>query len=272
MLKRLLMLGLSLLVSSFNLDQANTTVYLSGAAYCGKENYDKMLLVGPASGFVYKETLYDVKTDLQGYVGYLPEKKSIYVVLRGSSSVLNWLDDFELRLVEYKSWSDCGCYVHNGFYKSVQGVTNRTLSVVKVLKKRFPSYKVVLTGHSYGASTAQLLGMELEKEGIKVELYNYGQPRVGDAKYAGFVNTVIEDYWRFTHDRDIVPHVPPIVTLGYLHSCREVFEDETGKLEICSEVDCEDPSCSKRYSISETNVEDHSYYLGHRVNCENSVL
>ena len=272
MLKKLLLFGLSLLTNSYNLDQAQTSVYLSSAAYCGREKYDKMVLVGDAFGFVYKETLYDMKTDLQGYIGYLPSKKTIYVVLRGSSSVLNWLDDFELRLVKYKTWPDCDCYVHNGFYKSVQGVTNNTLSVVKLLKRKYPTYKVVLTGHSYGASTAELLGMELVKEGIKVEIYNYGKPRVGDAKYAGFVNTVIRDYWRFTHNRDIVPHVPPIMALGYLHSCREVFEDERGELQICSEVDCEDPSCSNQYSISETNVDDHSYYLGHRVDCENSVL
>lgn len=259
------------LVNGYDKEQANTCVYLSGAAYCGKENYETMVLTGPASGFVYKETLYDVKTDLQGYIGYLSSKKTIYVVLRGSSSVLNWLDDFEIRLVDYTTWPSCGCKVHNGFYKSAQGVTNKTLETVKILKKKFPTYNVVMTGHSYGASTAQLIGMELEKEGINVEIYNYGQPRVGESKYAGFVNTIIKDYWRFTHDRDVVPHVPPITGLNYLHSCREVFEDEIGDLHICSEANCEDPRCANQYSITETNADDHSYYLGHRVDCEHST-
>lgn len=258
-------------INGYDKEQANTCVYLSGAAYCGKENYEKMVLAGPASSFVYKETLYDIKTDLQGYIGYLSSKKTIYVVLRGSSSALNWLDDFEIRLVDYTSWPSCDCKVHNGFYKSSQSVTNRTLETVKILKKRFPTYKVVMTGHSYGASTVQLLAMELEKSGIKVEIYNYGQPRVGESKYAGFVNTVIKDYWRFTHNRDVVPHVPPIAGLGYLHSCREVFEKETGKIRVCSEVDCEDPSCAAQYSLLETNADDHSYYLGHRLDCEHST-
>lgn len=257
--------------SVYNKDQANTCVYLSGAAYCGKENYETMVLRGPATGFVYKETLYDIKTDLQGYIGYLVSKKSIYVVLRGSSSVLNWLDDLQIRLVDYASWPTCNCKVHNGFYKSALSVTNRTLETVTILKKKFPTYTVIITGHSYGASTAQLIGMELEKAGINVEIYNYGQPRVGESNYAGFVNTVIQDYWRFTHDKDVVPHVPPSAGLGYLHSCREVFESETGKLRVCSEADCEDPSCANQYSISETNADDHSYYLGHRVDCEHSI-
>jgi hypothetical protein len=113
--------------------------------------------------------------------------------------------------------------------------------------------------------------MELEKKGFRVEIYNYGQPRVGDAKYAGFVNTIISDYWRFTHNKDIVPHVPPISVFGYLHSCREVFEDENGVLKICSESNCEDPKCANQFSLAETNSNDHSFYLAHKVDCENSV-
>ena len=259
-------------VKAYDLEQATICEYLSGAAYCGKENYATMILDGPAKGFIYQTTLYDVKTDLQGYIGYLKSKKSIYVALRGSSSALNWLDDVEIRLVDYTTWPTCGCKVHRGFYKSAQGVTNKTIEIVNILKKRFPTYSVVMTGHSYGASTVQLLSMELEKSGINVEIYNYGQPRVGDAKYAGFVNTVISEYWRFTHNKDMVPHVPPITGLGYLHSCREVFEDENGELHLCSEAEGEDPMCSGQYSITETNVDDHDYYLGRRIDCDNSVI
>ena len=74
---------LFLLTKSSTLDytQLNTGVWLSGAAYCGKENYETMQVGGPASGFIYKDTLYDEKTDLQGYVGVLPSTNSIYVVI-----------------------------------------------------------------------------------------------------------------------------------------------------------------------------------------------
>jgi hypothetical protein len=113
--------------------------------------------------------------------------------------------------------------------------------------------------------------MELVKMGINSQLYNYGQPRIGDTKYAGFVNTIIKDYWRFTHNKDIVPHLPPFAGFGYLHSCREVFEDETGILKICSETNCEDAKCANQYSLSETNSVDHSYYLGRRIDCEHSI-
>jgi hypothetical protein len=255
----------------YDLTQLTTGVWLSGAAYCGKDNYKTMKLDGPATGFVYKDTLYDIKTDLQGYTGILSNTKTIYVALRGSSSLINWLDDLEVRLIPYTTFPECNCNVHTGFYKSALGVRNKTIDTVKLLKKIYPTYSLVITGHSYGASVGQLLAMELIKEGINVKLYNYGQPRVGDDKYAAFVNTKINEYWRTTHNKDIVPHVPPITSFGYLHSCREIFEDINGILNICSAINCEDPKCADQYSLSETNADDHSYYLGHRVSCEEST-
>lgn len=256
--------------NGYDIYEAQRSVYLSGAAYCGKENYKTMQLDGPASGFVVEDILYDIKTDLQGYVGYMKDYKNIYVVLRGSSSVMNWLDDFEIKLVPYNTFPECNCKVHNGFYKSALGVKNKTVATVKLLKQRFPKYNVIVTGHSYGAACGQLLAMELEKEGINVDVYDFGQPRVGNKMYADFVNTVIQDHWRFVHNKDTVPHVP-IESMGYLHSCREVFEGADGNLKTCSEVNCEDPTCGEQYKLVETNTEDHSYYLGHRVDCEQST-
>lgn len=259
-------------VLSYDSTQLNTGVWLSGAAYCGKDNYKTMILGGPASGFIYKDTLYDVKTDLQGYIGILPTTKTIYVVIRGSSSVMNWLDDFEIKLVPYNTFPECNCTVHYGFYNSALGVASKTIDTVKMLQKQYTGYSVVVTGHSYGASCGQLLAMELSKNGVHAKLYDYGQPRVGDAKYAAFVNTKITEYYRTTHNKDIVPHVPPTEVLGYLHSCREIFEDSTGKLTVCSATNCEDPMCADQYKLSQTNGDDHSYYLGHHLTCEDSTV
>ena len=259
-------------VLSYDSFQLNVGVWLSGAAYCGKDKYNTMILKGPASGFIYKETLYDIKTDLQGYIGVLPTTQSIYVVIRGSSSIINWLDDFEVKLVPYNSFPECNCSVHYGFYNSALGVVTKTLDTIKLLKIQYPGYSIVVTGHSYAASCGQLLAMELIKNGINVKLYNYGQPRVGDANYAAFVNTKIKEYYRTTHNKDIVPHVPPIEGFGYQHSCREIFEDSDGNLNLCSEINCEDPNCADQFSLIKTNTKDHSYYLGHHLSCEESIV
>ena len=46
--------------TTYDSTQLSTCVWLSGAAYCGKEKYPSMKLSGPASGFIYKDTLYDI--------------------------------------------------------------------------------------------------------------------------------------------------------------------------------------------------------------------
>lgn len=257
--------------ATIDLNHLSTGVWLSGAAYCAKEQYKTMNIGGPATGFVYKDTLYDIKTDLQGYIGTLSTTKTIYIALRGSSSIMNWMDDFEVKLVSYSTYPECNCNVHNGFYRSTLGITNKTIETVHMLKRQYTDYQVVVTGHSYGASCGQLLAMELEKAGIRTKLYNYGQPRVGNSKYAVFTNSILIEYWRATHNKDMVPHLPP-TQFNYVHSCQEIFEDVNQTLHECSKRNCEDPLCTDQYSLTQTNTEDHLYYLGHRLSCDESTI
>jgi hypothetical protein len=259
-------------ISCYSLEQLTNGVWLSGAAYCGKDKYPTMKLAGPVSDFVYDSTIYDPKTDLQGFIGKFDSTKSIHVVLRGSSSKMNWLDDFEINKVTYESFPECNCKVHNGFYKSARNVVNSTINSVNLLLKFNPGYDVYVNGHSYGGSSGHLLAMELVKYGIKPHVYDYGQPRPGDKTFATFSKNKLQNYWRTTHNKDMVPHVPPIEGFGYYHSCGEIFEDNNGALHTCSSTVCEDPKCADQYALYQTNTDDHYYYLGHRVSCENSTI
>lgn len=250
-----------------------SNVWLSGAAYCNKENYKTMQIsTGLASDFEVKSVLYDWLTDLQGFIGILPSQESINVIIRGTSSVKNWIDDFQIRLVSYNTFPECNCSVHHGFYNSALRVINQTIDIIKVLVYQNPSYKIIFSGHSYGAAVNQLLSMEIVKYGYKVSIYNFGQPRVGDVKYAQFVNQMIPELYRVVHNADIVPHVPPNQILGYYHSCQEIFEDKDGVLIDCDKYNCQDLNCSSRYKLKETTVEDHYVYLGHELSCNASIV
>ena len=46
-------------------------------------------------------------------------------------------------------------------------------------------------------------------------------------------------------------------------------KDESGNLNECTI--CEDPKCADKYRLSQTNTADHSYYLGHFLDCGNST-
>ena len=66
--------------------------------------------------------------------------------------------------------------------------------------------------------------------------------------------------------------LPVLYGFGYQHSCREIFEDSTGKLTLCSDYNCEDPKCADQFNLVQTNGDDHTYYLGHKLSCEESTI
>ena len=258
-------------VSAYDVHQSQISVWLSGAAYCDKEHYDSMIVGGPAHNFELAAILYDPKTDLQGFTGINKSEQTIYVAFRGSSSILNWIDDAEAVRITYDTFPDCDCSVHSGFYKATNHLKKGTIESVIKLQQKYGFHNVVVTGHSLGAAIAQLISMELYAVNIDNQVFNFGQPRIGNSDYAAFVNKLTAGIlWRFTHNKDPVPHIP-FTSLGYLHACREVFEQESGVLTECSNTNCEDPSCANQYSFSKTKASDHEYYLEHYLDCEAST-
>jgi hypothetical protein len=66
--------------------QAEKSLWLSSAAYCEPSTYlTRSFSSGPTAGFVATHHIQDTATDTQGFVGYLPSDKSIYVAFRGST-------------------------------------------------------------------------------------------------------------------------------------------------------------------------------------------
>jgi triacylglycerol lipase len=264
-------LSSSSVFGDWQLKQANISVWLSGAAYCHKTEYTAMKIGGPATGFEVTHVLYNKTSDLHGFAGILSETKTIYLVFRGTKSILNWMEDIEIQLVPH-SLCDAPSHVHLGFYESSLGIREQAVNALTNLRKIHPDYQVLITGHSYGAAVSQLIGMEIQEMMSDVEIYNFGQPRVGDANYSACVNKIFSEHlYRFVHDRDIVPHLP--TAYRYRHSCREIFETADGDLITCGndEMLCEDPACSSQYALQETAVEDHYFYLGHEFACETSI-
>jgi hypothetical protein len=252
--------------SSYNAAQAQTSLWLSLAAYCGKSNYKSHVFKGPTTGFVLTTVISDVSTDTEGFVGYLPSDSSIYVVYRGSESIRNWISNLDAFKTAYTSFPECNCQVHKGFYAAEQAVISGVINEVKRLKLLYPKYNVKTTGHSLGAALAQITSMDLVKAGYSTTVYNFGQPRTGDQAYATFANNEV-DTWRIVHNQDIVPHLPLTTGMEYYHVCREEFEDEKHNLKTC-DSSCEDKTCSDQFPVSSTNVDDHLLYLNMVVSCD----
>lgn len=249
--------------------QSRIGIVLSSIAYCGKDEYNKISFSGILDGFSVYNILHDRKTDMQGYIGILDSTKSIYVVLRGTDSRLNIINDLKFKKTKYLDRA-CNCYVHTGFYEISNRIKDTIISNIKNIKKKYNNYDVILTAHSLGAAVHSLLILELYKVNISAFLYNYGQPRVGDKNFARFFNNKIKNYYRYTHYKDIIPHIPPI-NINYYHSCGEIYEDENGRFKNCSKTNCEDSTCSEQFNLVETNVPDHLFYFNQSVSCQNSL-
>lgn len=81
-----------------------------------------------------------------------------------------------------------GCKVHRGFFASYSSVSKTILRDVAKLKSQYPESKLVTTGHSLGGALAILCAAELMHTFGKVDyVYTFGQPRVGNKKFADWV-------------------------------------------------------------------------------------
>lgn len=92
-----------------------------------------------------------------------PTREEIVVAFRGSSSLRNWIADFDFILVSYDYCDDC--YVHDGFLSSWEEIKTYAFSYVESAFTSYPDYTLVVTGHSLGAAVATLAGTEFREEG-----------------------------------------------------------------------------------------------------------
>ncbi|RYG70456.1 lipase family protein [archaeon] len=172
---------------------------------------------------------------MQGFVGYLPTKESIFVVFRGSTSIGDWLNNLDALLTDYPLCRDCR--VHKGFYLAQQSAMSLVRSAVQTLKQQFPSYRVVVTGHSLGAALATLTALQLHAEGPEetVRLFHFGSPRVGNTAFATFASKTLADRSRLTHHKDMVPHCPmhERCVNVYVHLCMDVCVCVYACVDIC---------------------------------------
>lgn len=194
--------------------------------------------------------------DTNGYIGYTPSQQTIYVAFRGSESIKNWIDNLDAILTSYPLCSKCE--VHKGFYRAEQDSINNVISVVKDLKSKYPSYSVIVTGHSLGAALATLTILDLQQAGItSLRLFNYGSPRIGNDEFAQYASNALKDHSRVTHHKDMVVHSP--MHERFTHINGEYYQPgDAVELQVCSGY--EDSSCSYQWHL--TNIDDHLSYLG----------
>ncbi|KAI9293109.1 alpha/beta-hydrolase, partial [Neoconidiobolus thromboides FSU 785] len=151
--------------------------------------------------------------------------------------------------------------VHLGFKQARDALSLVYTPVVKDLLKNNPGFKLVVTGHSLGGAIANLAAIDLQASQQlswgNIQLFTYGQPRVGNSDFATWFDSLSLLSTRVTNNKDIVPHVPPR-SMSFNHYFVEMWL-HNNQAKICSTSQIEDPSCSLSTEPF-LSVDDHLTY------------
>ena len=109
--------------------------------------------------------------------------------------------------------NDTSILVHSGFNHALfyDDLPIKLLNHVTHLRKKYPTYKLYVTGHSLGAALSQLFSLYLSEylpQDIIINNLNYGCPKVGNKEWAHVMNRRKQiSSWRYVHNKDIVPRL-----------------------------------------------------------------
>jgi triacylglycerol lipase len=188
--------------------------------------------------------------DLQAFLAKRDD--CLLLSFRGSiASLNNWVGNFNAEQTDFGSSFAIGDIgkTHRGFtYGLTHSLWMQILTAIDSLDAL--TEPLWITGHSLGGAFAVLAAAAFyfSKRRPVAGLYTFGQPRVGDMKFAvTFDSQLMAQHYRFVNAADIVPHVPPpilpvfvpphlwppsspIEFLTYNHTGRVLMFDDNGDL------------------------------------------
>ncbi|KAK8139677.1 hypothetical protein PG984_000800 [Apiospora sp. TS-2023a] len=183
------------------------------------------------------------------------QRGAIIVAFRGTYSITNTVVDLSTVPQECDN-----CTVHMGFLASWKVARHSVLPALKPLVSRYPDYPIHLVGHSLGGAVAALAALEMKVVlgWDNVIVTTFGEPRVGNAGFVGYMDAVFDlkntntdaehyKYRRLTHVDDPVPLLP-LSEWGFRSHAGEIFISKSdlspAPEDISPCVGDADPSCS----------------------------
>ena len=157
------------------------------------------------------------------------EKNSFIVGFSGTRGTLQFiLQVLDLFPVEYSIHPEIkGAKVFNYYYKNyVDGFKDDLFEVIESLysQTKYSSYGIIFTGHSLGGAMAthavadfvlsEIGNQDPVKDMVKysskpyVQIYTFGQPRVGNYAFIEPVQAKIDESYRVVHNKDSISHSP----------------------------------------------------------------
>uniref|UniRef100_A0AC34Q263 Fungal lipase-like domain-containing protein n=1 Tax=Panagrolaimus sp. JU765 TaxID=591449 RepID=A0AC34Q263_9BILA len=198
-----------------------------------------------------------------GFSAVSHSDKSIILSFRGSNGALQITNEVIDELLDPPSPFVGGGGVNKYFLDAFNKIWNAGMKDdFNTVKNSNPGYEVWVTGHSLGAAMASIAAATISQlkymSSDKIKLVTFGQPRVGNAKYAAAADVLVPYAFRIVHLHDLVPHLPPKGMLGYIHHKSEVWYPNAMQVNasyvVCDED--EGSNCSDSNLDLDTNVID----------------
>eukprot|EP00736_Rhodelphis_marinus_P006945 Rmarinus@m.6433 len=246
--------------SAYSDNFATTLAHHSTATYCLAKtyNWNDCKPCRNMPNFEITTFLENSRYDVFGYVGYDHSSRQAVVAFRGSSSLINWINNLKLsKSTAYDSVPNAK--VHSGFLDSFNSVKNDFHVAINDVVRRFNPTGIVFTGHSLGGALTYIAAVDtLEVGSAKVNsIYSFGSPRVGNYEFTNFLENRVAGAWRIVNDADIVPSLPPS-GLNFHHFHTEMWY-KGHNYQRC-DGSGEDPNCSASVPDWQHSVDDHSYF------------
>lgn len=236
--------------------------YLSAITYCPENSVKDWTCYwcDNIPNFKVVQTFWDEFTSTFCYFGIL-DNCNYVLAFEGSQDTKDAKIDFNYsKLVPYKQHPMAK--VHGGFWTAYTSIRDEIYSLIKG-QECLDSLQIV--GHSLGGALATLASLDLVEElGVKsVSMVSLGAPRVGNTEYAKLYDSRVDEYYRLTHARDPIVHLPYRL-MGFTHIGHEIFyPDNTLRYIECMEG--ENPRCSNSVARDKLNFTDHGYYMNIKV-------
>lgn len=131
---------------------------------------------------------------------------TLFLAFKGTTSVKDII--YDISLIQIDDSFGIPGKLHKGFYELFK---KNYIELVDIIKSHNKS-KIYITGHSLGASLAQICFTYLKltkilPDNTQLHLVTFGSPRVGDKEYINFINSQ-ENVCLYVNKKDIIAKLP----------------------------------------------------------------
>jgi triacylglycerol lipase len=159
--------------------------------------------------------------------------RELIVSFRGTSERADWRSDLDIRRVSTPFGK-----VHRGFHAALDRVWS---DIEPLIARERETRALWFTGHSLGGALAALAAgrCALERRWPVAGLHTFGQPRVGNRKFADHLHDALGNrYFRFMNNLDTVPGV--LSSFAYRHAGQLIWFDTRGSLIMPTGIEGDD--------------------------------